>query len=170
MIEWKIILAIVVVILVVIIYWNKSMCSGATRGFWIADPDFCQEAEIDSLIMKISKNDAYILGIKDGEIFINENTGINMSNATSTMGDNFTAKISFLDIENEQFPKKATIKVYPYVGKLMLYDKDNNLYGVFYKDGSSTELQEKMEKNQLAVIPEVEPEVEKEELPAEKTD
>lgn len=139
-------LGIVVIMLVFAIIWHMHACRKMLNGFWIADANYCEEAEIDSLMLQISGKDAYIIGIKDNQLFLNESTKISICNTPTFLSECYVLSINFGNIDNEQFPNKAKAKIYPYIGKMYLYDSDKTLYGLFYKDGNSTELQDKFMK------------------------
>lgn len=77
-------LAIVVLILCIIIYKigssRKEMLTSGIGGLWVAEPDFCEDSEIDGMLMHLGDEDdgrgAYLIMYKNNNIVLNHQFNI----------------------------------------------------------------------------------------------
>lgn len=115
---------------------KNTIVKNFIHGLWVADTSFCKQSNIDSLLLYINTdNQCYILGEKDNDIFINDMSEVILNSQISTNSDNYhTLDVEFPNIEYKEFPKKQKMRIYIYTGKMILYDKNDVTYGVFYKD------------------------------------
>jgi hypothetical protein len=147
----------IIIIIISIVYIFSENTSGKIynkllHGFYEADTSFCEESSIDTFCIYIDDKvneegvfPCYILMKSDDELIINEPTTIKISQNWS-WGSYDPTKPIYFDVEfdnseetDEIFPNKQKLRFYPNVGKIVLYN-DDTVYGVLYKNGSTTEL------------------------------
>lgn len=147
----------IVVIVILIFYIFTENSSGKIYkkllfGFYEADSSFCEESSIDTFCIyiddKINNDGAfpcYILMKSDDTLIINEPTTITIKQNIS-WGSYDPINPIYFDIEFDNseetceiFPNQQKLRFYPNVGKIVLYN-DDTVYGVLYKNGSTTEL------------------------------
>ena len=146
---------IFVVILIIIIWYTihtrctSSMYANLLSGFWKADADFLDEAELNSFVLYFAPSNwkgiraCYILAEKNGELVINEPCSVKvcekweMSNWSTSLKPK-TYDLLFSDLETDDFPKKQNMVFNPNSGKIVI-SKADTIYGVFYKDSYLTD-------------------------------
>ena len=142
---------IIIILLIYIFFGNTSgkIYNKLLHGFYEADESFCEESGIDTFCIYIDdkKNDdsvfpCYILMKSDDTLIINEPTTVKISQNWSWFADpNIIYDIEFDNSEETSaiFPNQQKLRFYPNIGKIVLYNEDT-VYGVLYKNGSTTEL------------------------------
>jgi hypothetical protein len=148
------ILIVIVVIYLGTIYYNFTMIDDLMGGFWVAPPDFCVDAGLDSMVMYIgekpyfsSHRPCYILIQRNGEIFLNEPTELSIAWSWFSIQnwrkclDHSTVKygtVSFDIPNNIGFPSTQDLACYPTYGKMVLSYGDK-LHAVLYRSSELTE-------------------------------
>jgi len=145
---------IIIILLTYLLFENTSgkIFKKLLHGFYEADSSFCEESSIDTFCIYIDDKinsdgvfPCYILMKSDDVIIINEPTTIKISQNWS-WGSSDPSNPIYYDIEfdnseetAEIFPNHQKLRFYPNIGKIVLYNEDT-VYGVLYKNGSTTEL------------------------------
>lgn len=146
----------VFILIFVIILWfvvnarcTSAMYNNLLSGFWKADSDFLNEAELSSFVIYFAppnwKGDraCYILAEKNDELVINEPCSVKLSESWeignwSTELNTKAYTVTFGDLETNDFPKKQNMIFNPNSGKIVL-SKADTIYGVFFKDSYLTD-------------------------------
>lgn len=146
--------AIVIIILIIYIFFENTsgkIYNKLLYGFYEADESFCEESGIDTFCIYIDdkKNDdgvfpCYILMKSDDTLIINEPTTVKMTQNWSWSSDPTNPIYFDVEFDNSEetlviFPNYQKLRFYPNIGKIVLYNEDT-VYGVLYKNGSTTEL------------------------------
>ncbi len=138
-------LSILVIVVVIIVIWNvATMNTNAydeyLYGLWIGDDEFCEDAEIDSVLLFIGESDggtrnAYIVIQVDGEPVCNQGLVINHSRGWAGPGiDKYTVTAS-VDFDEEQLwseDGRVKITVDMRTGIMRIWAGDQ-LYAKLYK-------------------------------------
>jgi len=148
------IFSIVILLYIIIIYYNFKTIDTLLTGFWLTPPDFNVEAGLDFFGIFIGESSyfssyrpCYILIQRDGEIFLNEPTELyiswdwfNLSNWNTNINYN-TPKYGIVKFNldsSSAFPSYQKIEIYPTIGKMILYYNDT-IYAVLYKNPELSE-------------------------------
>jgi len=123
-------------------YTERSLLT----GFWHADPSFCEDAGIDSLVFYFgepnftgSKLSGYVLMTSEDGILINNPVDFTLSSGYSVAPyvkkeKTHTLTIDWFESEGyDFFPSVQTMTFYPELGKIILYDRDQ-VYAILYKN------------------------------------
>jgi hypothetical protein len=147
----------VFVVILIIVFWFvvNTRCASAMNdnlisGFWKADADFLDDADLSSFVLYFAPPDwsgnraCYILAEKGDELVINEPCSVKLSETWAfgnwSMGLNTKSyTILFSDLETDDFPKKQNMVFNPNSGKIVL-SKADTIYGVFFKDAYLTDM------------------------------
>lgn len=131
---------VIVLVLILILIINKDR--NLMNGFWKADNSFCEESELELMIIYfgdsdlLNKRGGYIM-IKNSEGFlINNPVEFNMSLLINPFADKIECdlNIDWLgESEYSFFPNIQKMIYYPKKGKIILKDK-RQIYAVLYKD------------------------------------
>ena len=139
---------------------HVSIYDQMINGFYEADSSFCKESGLDmfSLFLDSDSNygsrAGYILMVKDGDFIMNDPVTINLCMYYSSWNNwcldptkekTFTIEINdinenLVDLE-DVFPMKQTLKFYPMLGKIVMYNEDI-VTAVLYKSGINTEIKD----------------------------
>jgi hypothetical protein len=130
--------AVLVILLIVFIFEDrKHLC-----GFWKADNSFCEDADLELMILYfgdddiLNKRGGYIM-IKNSEGFlINNPVEFNLPLITNPFADKVECDLQ-IDWLGESdypfFPQSQKMIYYPKKGKIILKDK-NQIYAILFKD------------------------------------
>lgn len=137
---------IIISIFIILVLNTRSIESTLLSGFWSADADFCQKADIDLLLIYVgssywssSKRPGYIL-MKNSEGLILNNPvefslygGISINPQVCSSRE-YSVHIDWLDEEPpEFFPTELELYYYPNYGKLV-FVSDDQIHAIVYKD------------------------------------
>jgi hypothetical protein len=144
-----------VVLIIVLWFIVNARCASAMNdnllsGFWKADADFLEDADLSSFVLYFASPDwrgsraCYILAEKGTELVINEPCSVKLSETWafgnwSTGLNTKSYTILFSDLETDDFPKKQNMVFNPNSGKIVL-SKADTIYGVFFKDAYLTDM------------------------------
>lgn len=146
-----VIIVILILIIIYLITTGPGIFNELVNGFYEADASFCKEADLDTFCIyfddDISLNNSrpcYILAKRGNDIVINEPCSVKLNLKWSTMLDSTEKHFSveFRDLSDEitdVFPQNQTMKYYPQIGKIVMYDSDTITY-VGYKNSMNTEM------------------------------
>lgn len=160
----SIIFTIVIILVLLVIYRNFANINYLVSGFYIAPPEFCAGAGLDSFLMYIGdpsffsrSRHGYILATQGEKMVINtpvdmcftwdwmsiNNLVINLKHTSQIEG-----KLAFRE-EIDGIPKTLLVLASPTSGKLVLSDSEN-VYAILYRDAHLTEqIAKKLESGQL---------------------
>jgi len=134
-------------LILILLWYHHDIISTLLTGFWVGDAEFLKSAGLDSFVFYISKGTllsqsrgCYLLMMSEGEVVLNHPTAACLQ-SSSLFSFGMSPKYFRLTFEEqpEIIPQQLTLKLDPRVGKLVLRD-DQTIYGIFYRDGSQTEL------------------------------
>jgi hypothetical protein len=151
-------LGIIVVFIIILIIYSRYIEDKNLNGFWKADAEFCQNAELEFFMLYMGKNESYITNNRNGYMLAKNDKGI-IINSSIKMNLSPHNKLSVLNpfIMNEKkynvviewedenhdediFPSELHLMYYPNHGKLVMYNNDTVL-GCFYKDNYLSSLE-----------------------------
>ena len=153
-----IILLIILFVFIISIYTNRCIEDNNMNGFWKGGASFCQEAELDILLLYLGKFPSFSSEV-NGYILAKNTEGIIMNNPIKIkfQGGNslipktcdcreYTININWIDDDGyDFFPNKQELFYYPNVGKLV-FVADGETKAVLYKDYETTDISNKMPK------------------------
>lgn len=140
--------AIIVFFIIVIYYMNRSYENSSIKGFWIADADFCEDAELQMFVLYIgnsisafkNKRNGYLLVANKDGFILNNKIELNLSRSINLSNNaEYNLDIDWLDnCPNEEdgdevFPNRCEMIYYVAHGKIVLY-KDNKILASLWKD------------------------------------
>lgn len=166
-----IIYIVIILVILLILFWyaktrnTEKSSKELMTGMWAADKDYCDEADLDEMILYIGPRISfsnwrtiYILAKSGGNTIINESCNAKITPDFGYSG-NWSSKIkfgskrkytmSFDKLETKQIPETISMVFMPGIGKIILEDPEKEeIKGVFYKDNASSEYGENtMQKN-----------------------
>lgn len=144
--------AIIIFILVVLTFHNRMIENSMMKGFWKADPEFCQTAGLDIFLLYLGNNTSYGLShtrtgyflakIPDG-LILNNSVNIRFTGGanilpTASHCKKYGMHIDWQDTESEPhdeeaFPSELYANYYPFHQKLVLYSGDT-VHAILYRD------------------------------------
>jgi hypothetical protein len=144
-------ITVALVIVLIYIYWaQKKINEEYIEGLWVADPDFCEEADIGAMMMYIgppiwsiwsafsTERNAHII-IPDKDV----NEPIKLTHGGLGGGKivHFSASVEGSDgpVLNGLFPSHVSCEISLLYGYLKIYEGDT-LYGLFYKNHEVTNM------------------------------
>lgn len=135
--------AIIVFIFVLLTFTSKISEDKLLKGFWRADADFCDKAELEMFVLYLGDNVGYVSHCRNGYLLAANEQGIILNNPIklSLSGNinifpgmskckNYNASIDWLESppdDPETFPTEFQATYYPKYGKLVLYQGDEVL-------------------------------------------
>ena len=144
--------AVVILMLVILTFHNRSLENSMMKGFWKADPEFCQTAGLDIFLLYLGANTSYGLShTRSGYFLAKVPDGLILNNSvdiTFTGGANilptashckeYGMNIDWQDTEDDQhdesaFPSELRANYYPFHNKLVLYSGDT-VHAILYRD------------------------------------
>jgi hypothetical protein len=141
---------IILIIYLIILEYHFWYISHVLSGFWYADEEFCEQCEIDTFMIYLGSpswfsrsRGAYVLMVKGESVLVNHPCTVSLqcnwrvSNWSIGMNPKYFS-LKFSETP-PQLPKTVILKMYPQENKMVLRDSDT-IYGIFYKDGSQSEL------------------------------
>jgi hypothetical protein len=148
----NIIYSVIIVIIILVIYLSRSYERDLLKGFWKADADFCDKADLSYFILYIgnssvfSGHSSYIVASNINGIILNNQVKMSFSglsiNPLINNKRKYNIDIDWLDdeIDDDVFPSCLSAEFYPKYGKLVLY-KDDDIKAILYKDSQMTSLE-----------------------------
>jgi hypothetical protein len=146
--------AFVVVAIIIIIYIFTSVLNTNNSidllfdGFYCADPVFCEEGNLESMIFYFDKGDGYIM-IKgaDGTVLLNDvvqYTLVAQSYFSTSISKPHTYKIIFKGIDYQDFfPTTQLLEFIPSTQRIKLYDDDEKkIHAILYKNNAVTDVKQ----------------------------
>ena len=143
--------AICIVLVIILAYLGRSQEMELLSGFWRADADFCNQANLTSFILYIgdgmTKKRGYLLITNHDGIVINSAVDLEISNILCIrpyIRDEINLNVNFKwlcgdDDYEAIFPSMQNIKYNPKKGKIILMDQET-VYAVLYKDNIMTDI------------------------------
>jgi hypothetical protein len=138
----------IVVIIIVITLCSRKTEENLLKGFWCADGEFCEKAELEMFILYIGDNvslfnsnkECYLLAANEQGVILNNAcyfnfSGININpivNNSKEYNINVTWKNTTPEDENA-FPKKCQLIYYPYLGKIVI-KKNKEVIAILWKN------------------------------------
>jgi hypothetical protein len=140
------IIIITLIVTSVLIWETNATIRILFDGFYSADPVFCDESNLDMLVIYFDHGDGYIMMRgADGTILLNDMFQYKMSsrfsfNTNISKPVTFTITFSGLD-DQEFFPAKQTIEFLPSTQRIKLYDEeDQSIRGILYKNNAISDV------------------------------
>jgi hypothetical protein len=119
------------------------------KGFWRADSDFCEQAELELFVVYLGDDVGYIRHCRNGYLLAANKNGIILNNPIRlTIGGNinltpylagqknYNASIDWQDTppdDADAFPSEFELAYYPQSGKIVMH-KDNQVLASLWKD------------------------------------
>ena len=144
--------AVIIFILVVLTFHTRSLESSMMKGFWKADPEFCQSAGLDIFLLYLGNNTSYGTShTRHGYFLAKTPDGLILNNSVNikfTGGTNILPTVShckkygmIIDWQDtpeephdeEAFPSELYANYYPFHQKLVLYSGDT-VHAILYRD------------------------------------
>ena len=117
-------------------------------GFYCADPVFCEEGNLESMIFYFDNGDGYIM-IKgaDGTVLLNDvvqYTLISQSHLNTSISKPHIYKIIFKGIDYQDFfPTTQLLEFIPLTQRIKLYDDDEKkIHAILYKNNAVTDVKQ----------------------------
>lgn len=144
--EKTIIIGVIIVLLLIVIIFQKCLYQSDVyksflNGYWEASHEFCDEADIESAHAWFNTDDRsvyFIMHLGDDEFIINKITdyqlkGDFMKTDVNTLECNIT-----FDEDIEPLPQDCKIRIDLKDGALALYDEEDTLALMLYKNCKAT--------------------------------
>ena len=153
---------ILLFILILLIFNSRSLESSLITGFWKADADFCNNAELELFLVYFGEGSS-ISSNRPGYIIAQNSTGLIMNNPVnfSLSGGHsikpglskyreYKVYIDWIDEEgyDDYFPSEQILTYYPDCGKIV-FSKDDTVYAVLYKDHVISDINRTMPESTL---------------------
>lgn len=135
--------AIIIFMLVLMTFMSRAAEDTLLKGFWRADADFCDRAELEMFVLYLGDNVGYIRHCRNGYMLAANQQGIILNNPIKlTLSGNvnilpglakcknYNASIDWLESPPDDpntFPSEFQATYYPRYGKLVLYQGDEVL-------------------------------------------
>lgn len=135
--------AIIIFVMILIVLSYRSVEDSLMKGFWRADSQFCEDAELTMFVLYLSDNvnyfgntrNGYLVASNDQGIILNNPIKLNFSWTTNVLPGlshckNYDVSIDWLETppdDPEAFPSELSAAYYPKYGKLILYKNDEVL-------------------------------------------
>lgn len=136
----------VLIVLIIIFNLNVSKYEEAMYGLWIADDNFCEEAEVDSILIFIGRPNGLFFKERPAYIIISPdiaNEPFKMR-YRSGWGGPFIGKYTIgaevtFEGENQPIESRVSIEVDLIEGRMRIFAGEK-LYGRFYRENQVTSL------------------------------
>ncbi len=149
--------AIIIFMLVLMTFNARAAEDTLLKGFWRADAEFCENAELEMFVLYLGDNISYLRHCRNGYLLAANKNGIilnnpmqitlyggmNLTPGISTQ-KNYNGSIDWQDMppdDEEAFPSEFEMAYYPQCGKLVLH-KDNEVLASLWKDCQMTAVME----------------------------
>lgn len=135
--------SIIIFMIVIMTFMSRASEDALLKGFWRADADFCDRAELEMFVLYLGDNIGYIRHCRNGYILAANQQGIILNNPIKIIlsgninimpgistSKNYNANIDWLESpldDSETFPSEFQLTYYPRYGKLILYRGDEVL-------------------------------------------
>ncbi len=135
--------AIIIFVLVLLTYTSRAAENNLLKGFWRADAEFCDRAELELFVLYLGDNIGYVNHCRNGYILAANQQGIILNNPIKlTLSGNvnllpgmakcknYNASIDWQETpldDPDTFPSEFQATYYPKYGKLVLYQGDQVL-------------------------------------------
>lgn len=139
---------IIIIVVVLLMLWHITRSAKSfIYGWYGADPVFCEQANLDSIIMYLNNDGCGYILIKanDGSVILNESFAYTLSARSSiqlslTSPQKYT--IHFKDIEYQDFfPSIQTLEFIPLTQRIKLYDEQNETtHAILYKNNTVSDI------------------------------
>lgn len=153
-------IGLIILLFIIFIYTTTVLCYRSTEnnllsGFWKGSPDFCEDSELDILLIYIgddnnSTKPGYILMKNADGLIINDQVEFCLSGGYSITPGMSHEKIYTVDIKwlvsegYDFFPSQQKIYYYPLLGKLVMLDSNGDITALLYKDNVSSDIANKL--------------------------
>lgn len=133
---------IIIFVLVLLSFSARSAENKLLKGFWRADAEFCDKAELEMFVLYLGDNIGYVNHCRNGYILAANEQGIILNSpiqmklsggTTMSLGlascKDYAAVIDWQGNEPDAatFPSELRVAYYPNHGKLLLYQGDQVL-------------------------------------------
>ncbi len=141
--------AVIIFMFVLITFTSRVAEDNLLKGFWRADADFCDRAELEMFVLYLGDNVGYINHCRNGYILAANQQGIILNNPIKltlsgnvnilpgmARSKNYNAYIDWQESppeDPETFPSEFSATYYPRHGKLVLY-RDDEVLASLWKD------------------------------------
>ena len=135
--------SIIIFMLVLMTFMSRAAEDSYLKGFWRADADFCDRAELEMFVLYLGDNVGYIRHCRNGYMLAANQQGIILNNPIKlTLSGNinimpgiakckyYNASIDWMESTPDDpntFPSEFQATYYPKYGKLVLYQGDEVL-------------------------------------------
>jgi hypothetical protein len=143
-----IIISLFIIINFTLIWQNNKNLNLLFDGFYSADPVFCEEANLDMLVIYFDKGDGYIM-MKgaDGTILLNDVIQyklVNKSGNVISLSKPILFEIIFKGMEDQIFfPFKQMLEFIPSTQRIKLYNhKEKTIYALLYKNNAISDIKQ----------------------------
>lgn len=145
-------IAVILVSVIILVIWIfRGTEKHMMYGFWRANAEFCEKADLDLCVLYLGKNAGYIImKVRGGEIILNSPFSYELSRGyclrpwMSPRRD-FKIKFNWCDKQPcEFFPEHQNLIYWPADGKIILSD-EKQVYAILYKDNALTQIGKKAE-------------------------
>ena len=135
--------SIIIFMLVLMTFMSRAAEDSYLKGFWRADADFCDRAELEMFVLYLGDHVGYIRHCRNGYILAANQQGIILNNPIKmTLSGNinimpgiakcknYNASIDWMESapdDPDTFPSEFQATYYPKYGKLVLYQGDEVL-------------------------------------------
>ena len=147
--------SIIVFMIILMIFICRNIENTFLKGFWRADAEFCNNAELEMFMLYLGDNNSYLSHCRNGYILAANQQGIILNNPIQldlSLNINLTpsivkckkynATINWQENtpdDSNAFPNKFQVAYYPLHGKLILY-KGDEILASLWKDGQMSSL------------------------------
>jgi len=141
--------------LVLMSFLSRSLEDSSLKGFWRADPQFCEKAELEMFMLYLGDNTGYLRNIRYGYLLAANDKGLILNNPIKitfsgnmnvlpgmSRCKNYNACIDWLDESpgDDVFPSEFQATYYPKYGKIVFY-QDSKVLAILWKDCQMSSLQ-----------------------------
>lgn len=160
--QFNLYLGAIICFIIIIIVYLFTLISNTNHtinllfdGFYCADPVFCEEGNLESMIFYFDKGDGYIM-IKgaDGTVLLNDVVQyklITESYFYSSLAKPCLYKIVFKGIDYQDFfPTIQLLEFIPSTQRIKLYDDDEKkIHAILYKNNAVTDVKQLLSNDEV---------------------
>ncbi len=132
------IISVVIIVFIILVWSFRVNESKLLKGFWRADAQFCENAELSMFVLYLGDNTSMILNSRYGYLLASNSQGIILNHPvqltfsgsycvepymSQCRNYNVSAEWLDVDVDEETFPSEFQAAYYPANGKLLLYSK-----------------------------------------------
>lgn len=141
--------SIIIFMLVLMTFMSRATEDSYLKGFWRADADFCDRAELEMFVLYLGDNVGYVKHCRNGYILAANQQGIILNNPIKitlsgninimpgiAKRKNYNANIDWMESapdDPDTFPSEFQATYYPKYSKLVLY-QGNEVLASLWKD------------------------------------